>query len=986
MATNKALQFIKTRHYDGSELTTNWSTNLAKEGALIYATDSHELWIGGATPVCVVKGTTNVDYNSTSKMLTITASNASGAETTKTLDFSDVASGSATLQVFEKVYEVIGTTTTSGHEALDYSNTNYLADLGTTGEPAKNLVNADKALDAEIKRLSDAVGGNSVVNSLGGQRGVIGVGNGLTVTSTTVGDVTTKTLNLVPETNGYIVTSQNSATGINIDSSKVDSTYITNGTVNTGTNIATVATVTAGLATLDVNGYAEASIAATAGENPTTSDLKIKGIKEVDGKIENDSTYDLTVKVDGVYNASTNMIATESTVSDAIAGLDTTNDVSLWTGAAYTPSTGENATYTYTVKKVAEENGIVKAGTATDSTLYLKRAQSAANPIVTMDDLSGVTGAMVYRDSVTRGETSWTFCSTTPTTVDKGDVYVVSTGFTLNAATALLGHNIPAGSYEAGDMFIYNGSDWTTINGENQVTNSAATIAVGDTNFTTLATVDGTNITAKVSAAASAVTTVAITDGAATNPSTLYAASNVQAVLEDVARKSNSALQSVSGTLANTTPTGSETAYDPSYVFIMAGNKDANNNQDLSVYLTKADVRNRYPDGQGGWLVGNQYVYPSRYGVLTTSDLGALKNYVDYQAEHAADSLDSVADADTASGSGFATMNITTPSSDFNVLNSITETNGKLASGDAYQLKKLAATGAATDMTVTSATYGGAGNTTNAQTALNNLASAISSAAITIDGQVGAIHTGDGITTVTANSKYIGINIDSTNPNGLYLDSTNKSLAMHKATGDQFGTVKVTSGNGLSLSNGVVSYAHNTTAITVASKDTTTNVVTINGTLTPDASDAITASNAINLAAVAATGAAANVSIADSGSNFTATDVEGALAELKNDIAGLDSIADADTASGTGYATVTTTTPSADFKVLNSITETDGKLVSGDAYQLKKLAATGAAADVTTAAFTVGPSGTDTQTTINASNVQSMIESIEARLYWEVYE
>ena len=132
-------------------------------------------------------------------------------------------------------------------------------------------------------------------------------------------------------------------------------------------------------------------------------------------------------------------------------------------------------------------------------------------------------------------------------------------------------------------------------------------------------------------------------------------------------------------------------------------------------------------------------------------------------------------------------------------------------------------------------------------------------------------------------SRTFAIDLDSTNANGLYLNGStdgSKQLAMYKATDSQFGTVTATTGNGLTLSNGNLSYAHNTTAITVASKDTTTNVVTINGTLTPDASDAMTASNSIDLAAVAATGAAADVTLADTGNNYTATTVEGAFAEI----------------------------------------------------------------------------------------------------------
>lgn len=155
---------------------------------------------------------------------------------------------------------------------------------------------------------------------------------------------------------------------------------------------------------------------------------------------------------------------------------------------------------------------------------------------------------------------------------------------------------------------------------------------------------------------------------------------------------------------------------------------------------------------------------------------------------------------------------------------------------------------------------------------------------------------GNGLTgggTLEANRTF-AIDLDSTNANGLYLSGStdgSKQLAMHiadesTASGANFGTVKVTNGNGLTISNGVVSYAHNTSAITVASKDNSTNIITINGTLTPDASDAITASNSISLAAVAATGAAADVSYTNTTSGLTATNVQAAIDEVAGTAAG----------------------------------------------------------------------------------------------------
>lgn len=130
------------------------------------------------------------------------------------------------------------------------------------------------------------------------------------------------------------------------------------------------------------------------------------------------------------------------------------------------------------------------------------------------------------------------------------------------------------------------------------------------------------------------------------------------------------------------------------------------------------------------------------------------------------------------------------------------------------------------------------------------------------------------------------LDLDSTNANGLYLSGStdgSKQLAMHIAdesttTGANFGTVKVTSANGLTISSGVVSYAHNTSAITVASESN--GVVTINGTLTPDASDAITTSGAITLAKVAKTGDAEDVAYDHTASGLTASDVQSAIDEV----------------------------------------------------------------------------------------------------------
>ena len=364
-----------------------------------------------------------------------------------------------------------------------------------------------------------------------------------------------------------------------------------------------------------------------------------------------------------------------------------------------------------------QTQGTLGTGSSATDTLYISEAVTAANPIITKADLSGITGAMVYKGVVNANT------DLPDSDVQAGWTYVVGTVGTYAGQAC-----------EVGDMIIAKDSTptWNIINGENQVTNAGATITAGAGTATTIATVDGTNITAQVS----------VTAGTAT--------------------------------IASQT--------------------------------------------------GN--VVTIKTGVTQSGTTGTIGN----------------------------------------------------DSGTDIVLDDVAVTGAANELTVTSATYGGSDATTNAQTALTNLASAITNANITIDGHKGAITTGDGLTNVANDGGSFGIQIDSTNANGLSVGTD--GLAMAKATGSTFGTVEVTAGNGLTLANGVVAYAHNTSVITVASKNSLTNVITINGTLKPDASDAITTSNAITLAAVAATGNASDVAYSATIDGTAITNVDDALDNL----------------------------------------------------------------------------------------------------------
>ena len=186
----------------------------------------------------------------------------------------------------------------------------------------------------------------------------------------------------------------------------------------------------------------------------------------------------------------------------------------------------------------------------------------------------------------------------------------------------------------------------------------------------------------------------------------------------------------------------------------------------------------------------------------------------------------------------------------------------------------VAWTGAAADVSIADA--GSLITASTVEGALQELAQGITNSQTTIDGASGAFTIGNGLVNA---SKNISVLIDSTNANGLSVGAN--GVAMAAATETTYGTVKVDDGNGLTYTNDVIAYAHNTDAVTIASKDAS-NVVTINGTFTPNASDAITMSNPITLAPVAVTGSAAQLAVTSGnyGGDTAVTNAQDALTNL----------------------------------------------------------------------------------------------------------
>lgn len=238
---------------------------------------------------------------------------------------------------------------------------------------------------------------------------------------------------------------------------------------------------------LNAGGFTQATIGANpeGSESATDSILTIKGIKEVKGKIEQDDTKNFVVAIDGVYNETSNKIATESTVTTAIEGLDVNTAVQ-----AVTFNTSvDNGNTTLTFKGIKEENGKIAQGdgastftvgdaklkiqigsaTATDVfsanaqldstikldgnvfkkegdvfSIYTTKGVSSSNPLVTQNDIASLGGAMHYKGPLTGaqiGAGSW------PQTVKAGDVYIVTTSFT---------HSGESNPFEVGDMIVFN--------------------------------------------------------------------------------------------------------------------------------------------------------------------------------------------------------------------------------------------------------------------------------------------------------------------------------------------------------------------------------------------------------------------------------------------------------------------------------------------------------------------------------------------------
>ena len=291
---------------------------------------------------------------------------------------------------------------------------------------------------------------------------------------------------------------------------------------NETTDAAINAAINTKIQGLDVEGYAQATIGANTtegSESATGSTLTILGIQEVNGEISNDSSKNVNIAIDGVYNETDNKIATESTVTTAIGTLDVQTPIQAVT--FNTPENGGNTVLTF--NGIKEVDGKIAQGTSEGASTFIvgdaklkiqigsneagvfevfsanaqsdgaiklneyvfkkdennvisvitPTAVSERNRLVTEQDIANLSGAMHYKGSIA-SDTQWPANEN----VKAGDVYIVTTSFT---------HNGESNPFEVGDMIVFNGpnnynviqSNITLGTGDGQIAKNDGVLADG---------------------------------------------------------------------------------------------------------------------------------------------------------------------------------------------------------------------------------------------------------------------------------------------------------------------------------------------------------------------------------------------------------------------------------------------------------------------------------------------------------------------------
>lgn len=442
MATTTGIKF-----YAGNYGISTARTK-ATDGAIVFDKDTHSLFVNG-----IQYGGNIADVTFSNNVLTITKADgtSSGNATQIQLDFSNLATTSSVMAVFneiktelDNIETAIGNVDGSDAGWQGYTQTNYL-------NSATSLSDADKKLDTQIKSLSDTVSGLTT--------GVSDVQiNTTSIKSNGVADI--KVDGTYDSSTNQIATKSTVTNAIGaLDVPSTGEGAITG--MGAGKTIATLTEtdgkVSATFQDISINGSQVSgltgySVSGVSGD-VSSSDSLITALEKIEAKANNagvttfggetgaitlgsyltmgtgNSDHQLSVtNVDTAGTSTTDTdLATVKTVSTAVStainGLDTSNDVAV----ASVDSTNHTVTITGSVK---ETDGIIADGTANDVTLYFASEQSASNKIVTMAEIADLSGAMHFRSIID---------STSTTVIDAINTYYG-------------GQNIPAA--EVGDVFV----------------------------------------------------------------------------------------------------------------------------------------------------------------------------------------------------------------------------------------------------------------------------------------------------------------------------------------------------------------------------------------------------------------------------------------------------------------------------------------------------------------------------------------------------
>lgn len=290
-------------------------------------------------------------------------------------------------------------------ELIDDNAPLALQKIASTGQAADVKVPADSGIaNSETTVLGGLQGlqsalnnlGDHVVNSIQGIYGEITIGDGLDMNTSD----DNKILKAKIKSGDYVTV--DAADGIHLDPDKIDSAFDTS---NSG-NLATVGSIQQAVAGMNVP---EAAVA----DNSDATAIKIKGIYQDEGAIGLQGTGDTAVawNLDGNYNASTNKIALQSTVSDAILALDGSVETAVY-DENYQPSVSGQKKLDFF--GVVEENGVISASQNALQSLYFTQSVSDTNPIVTKGDITtlennSIDAHAIYSPSLsnTNGVCTW---------------------------------------------------------------------------------------------------------------------------------------------------------------------------------------------------------------------------------------------------------------------------------------------------------------------------------------------------------------------------------------------------------------------------------------------------------------------------------------------------------------------------------------------------------------------------------------------------